>query len=124
AATPNLPGRPRFRYDGATTRSSPRMHWPATRSGGTVPAKSGWGGLAAARIRGTAPFAPETAGWWRGCASRSLRRFRLSYHRRLAKTLALFTAVLFGALALWACGPFFPDWLVTRESGILEAPTV
>jgi len=48
----------------------------------------------------------------------------LSYHRRLAKTLALFTAVLSGALALWACGPFFPDWLVTRESGILEAPTV
>jgi hypothetical protein len=48
----------------------------------------------------------------------------LSYRHRLAKTLVIFTAVLFGALAIWACGPFFPEWLLTRESGILEAPTV
>lgn len=48
----------------------------------------------------------------------------MSYRHRLAKTLVIFTAVLFGALAIWACGPFFPNWILTRESGILEAPTV
>ncbi len=48
----------------------------------------------------------------------------MSYRNRLAKTLVIFTAILFGALAIWACGPFFPEWLLTRESGILEAPTV
>ncbi len=50
----------------------------------------------------------------------------MSYRSRspLAKAIAVFTGVLSGALALWACGPFFPQWLLTQESDILEAPTV
>ncbi len=48
----------------------------------------------------------------------------MSYRPRLAKVLALSTAVLSGAFALWACGPYFPRWLLANEAGILEAPTV
>jgi hypothetical protein len=48
----------------------------------------------------------------------------LSYRHRLAKVTAVFTAVLSAALALWACGPFFPPWLLTNEGGILAAPTL
>lgn len=33
------------------------------------------------------------------------------------------SAVLLGAAAVWACGPFFPQWLITDEARILEAPT-
>jgi hypothetical protein len=47
----------------------------------------------------------------------------LSYRGKLAKAVAVSTLVLPGAFALWACGPFFPPWLLTDESGILEAPT-
>jgi hypothetical protein len=36
--------------------------------------------------------------------------------------LFLIVAAL-GAFALWACGPFFPPWLLVDEAGILEAPT-
>jgi hypothetical protein len=43
---------------------------------------------------------------------------------RLARALAVFTVALSAALALWACGPFFPRWLLSSEAGILEAPTV
>ena len=45
----------------------------------------------------------------------------MSYRKILAST-ALVT--LLTAAALWACGPFFPPWLLTDEAGILEAPTV
>ncbi len=31
--------------------------------------------------------------------------------------------VLLGAAALWACGPFFPQWLITDEARLLDAPT-
>jgi len=47
----------------------------------------------------------------------------LSYRGKLAKVVAVSTIVLPGAFALWACGPFFPPWLLTDESRILEAPT-
>lgn len=44
--------------------------------------------------------------------------------RILRTALALSgTAVLATAVA-WACGPFFPNWILDSESGILEAPTV
>ena len=38
--------------------------------------------------------------------------------------LVAFLAASLGAFALWACGPFFPPWLLNDEAGILEAPTV
>ncbi|HKI00620.1 MAG TPA: hypothetical protein VKK31_01450 [Thermoanaerobaculia bacterium] len=41
----------------------------------------------------------------------------------LARAFVLALAASSGAFALWACGPFFPKWLVTDESLILEAPT-
>ena len=41
----------------------------------------------------------------------------------LARATSLAAAASFGAFALWACGPYFPDWLLTDESRILEAPT-
>ncbi len=50
----------------------------------------------------------------------------MSHHGRSAKAGVLVIAILaassLGALALWACGPFFPPWLLTNEAGILEAP--
>ncbi|HEX4966869.1 MAG TPA: hypothetical protein VF173_39030 [Thermoanaerobaculia bacterium] len=48
----------------------------------------------------------------------------MSYRDRLAKAVAVITLFFAGALALWACGPSFPHWLLTSEAGILEAPTV
>jgi hypothetical protein len=45
----------------------------------------------------------------------------LSYRGRLINAFLLLAAL--GAFALWACGPFFPPWLLTEEAGILEAPT-
>jgi hypothetical protein len=43
---------------------------------------------------------------------------------RAGLTATLITsAVLLGAAALWACGPFFPQWLITDEARILDAPT-
>jgi hypothetical protein len=33
------------------------------------------------------------------------------------------SAVLPGAAVVWACGPFFPQWLITDEARILDAPT-
>jgi hypothetical protein len=49
----------------------------------------------------------------------------LSYRKILARAaLAVFLAVSLGAFALWACGPFFPPWILNDEAGILEAPTV
>ena len=41
----------------------------------------------------------------------------------LARATSLAVAASFGAFALWACGPYFPQWLLTDESRILEAPT-
>ena len=38
-----------------------------------------------------------------------------------ALVIALIAASL-GAFGLWACGPFFPRWLLTDEAFILEAP--
>jgi hypothetical protein len=49
----------------------------------------------------------------------------LSYRKIPARAaLAVFLAASLGAFALWACGPFFPPWLLNDEAGILEAPTV
>jgi hypothetical protein len=36
--------------------------------------------------------------------------------------IAVIAASSLGALGLWACGPFFPQWLLTGDSRILEAP--
>lgn len=38
--------------------------------------------------------------------------------------IALSVLSLSGAFALWACGPFFPNWLVNNEANVLEAPTI
>lgn len=45
----------------------------------------------------------------------------MSYRGRLASAVLLLAS--FGAFALWACGPFFPPWILTEEAGVLEAPT-
>ncbi|HEX4495614.1 MAG TPA: hypothetical protein VIE43_08110 [Thermoanaerobaculia bacterium] len=48
----------------------------------------------------------------------------MSYPKILARTaLACFLAAALGAFALWACGPYFPPWILDNEAGILEAPT-
>ncbi len=47
----------------------------------------------------------------------------MSYRGKLSSAVALFLLLLSGAFALWACGPFFPPWLLTDEAGVLEAPT-
>ncbi|HTG33970.1 MAG TPA: hypothetical protein VLB76_13655 [Thermoanaerobaculia bacterium] len=48
----------------------------------------------------------------------------MSYRKIPARAaLAVFLAASLGAFALWACGPFFPPWLLNDEAGILEAPT-
>src|SRR5215218_3508014 len=47
----------------------------------------------------------------------------MSRRTTLARATSLAAAASFGAFALWACGPYFPDWLLTDESRILEAPT-
>lgn len=45
-------------------------------------------------------------------------------YRDLLVRAGLITLVLFlGNAALQACGPYFPQWLVTDEAAILEAPT-
>jgi hypothetical protein len=42
---------------------------------------------------------------------------------RLARAVVVaLAAASLGALGLWACGPFFPQWLLTDEGRILEAP--
>ena len=47
----------------------------------------------------------------------------MNYHGRLVRAGALALAAFsLGAFGLWACGPFFPQWLLTNEAGILEAP--
>ena len=51
----------------------------------------------------------------------------MSYADRLARAILLaaifLISALAGALALHACGPFFPQWLLIAEAGLLEAPT-
>lgn len=48
----------------------------------------------------------------------------MSYRKIPARAaLVAFLASSLGAFALWACGPFFPPWLLNDEAGILEAPT-
>jgi tetratricopeptide (TPR) repeat protein len=47
----------------------------------------------------------------------------LSYRETLIRAGLTALAVLSGGAALWACGPFFPNWLLTDEAWILEAPT-
>jgi hypothetical protein len=48
----------------------------------------------------------------------------LSYRKIPARAaLVVFLAASLGAFALWACGPFFPPWILEDEDGILEAPT-
>jgi hypothetical protein len=45
----------------------------------------------------------------------------LSYRGRLA-SIVIISLALSGVL--WACGPFFPSWILDDENGILEAPTL
>ncbi len=48
----------------------------------------------------------------------------MSYPRNLVRAALLaLAATLAGAVAVWACGPFFPYWFVTDESRMMEAPT-
>jgi len=41
----------------------------------------------------------------------------------LARAAAFVLAASSGAFTLWACGPYFPIWLLTDDNRILEAPT-
>jgi hypothetical protein len=47
----------------------------------------------------------------------------LSCREKLVRTGLIGFVALLGATALWACGPFFPQWLITDEARILDAPT-
>src|SRR5689334_838342 len=47
----------------------------------------------------------------------------MRYPSTPVRIAALALAILLGGAVLWACGPFFPQWLVTDEASILEAPT-
>jgi hypothetical protein len=48
----------------------------------------------------------------------------LSCPRKLVRAAFLaLAATLAGAVAVWACGPFFPYWFVTDENRMMEAPT-
>lgn len=47
----------------------------------------------------------------------------MSYRKTLVRAGLIAIAVPLGSAALWACGPFFPHWLLTDEAWILEAPT-
>jgi hypothetical protein len=47
----------------------------------------------------------------------------LSCRDKLVRAGLIGAAALLGGAALWACGPFFPHWLLTDEAGILAAPT-
>jgi hypothetical protein len=40
----------------------------------------------------------------------------------LIRAVVISAEALFGAAALWACGPFFPQWLIVDEARILDAP--
>ena len=47
----------------------------------------------------------------------------MSYRDTLVRAGLITVAVFLGNAALRACGPYFPQWLVTDEAAILEAPT-
>jgi hypothetical protein len=47
----------------------------------------------------------------------------LSCREKLIRAGLIGFAGFLGATALWACGPFFPRWLITDEAHILDAPT-
>src|SRR5206468_11148932 len=77
-----------------------------------------------ARGRGPDGCATASAGPSPGCVSRPPRRSKLSYRGKLVSALAVCVLSLTGAFALWACGAFFPNWLLWDESGgVLAAPT-
>lgn len=47
----------------------------------------------------------------------------MSYRDLLVRAGLIAVVLFLGNAALQACGPFFPQWLVTDEAAILEAPT-
>jgi hypothetical protein len=48
----------------------------------------------------------------------------LRYRVELIRFAAGCVLALGGAFALWACGPFLPNWLLASDSYVLDAPTV
>ena len=48
----------------------------------------------------------------------------MRYRTELIRVAAVCALVLGGAFALWACGPFFPNWLLASDSYVLDAPVV
>lgn len=48
----------------------------------------------------------------------------MRYRVELIRIAAVCALALGGALALWACGPFFPDWLLASDAYVLDAPVV
>jgi tetratricopeptide (TPR) repeat protein len=48
----------------------------------------------------------------------------LRYRVELVRVTAVCALALGGAFALWACGPFFPNWLLASDAYVLDAPTV
>jgi hypothetical protein len=47
----------------------------------------------------------------------------LTCPKKLVRASPIAAGILLGAAAVWACGPFFPQWLITDEARILDAPT-
>ncbi|HSF39583.1 MAG TPA: hypothetical protein VLT87_07300, partial [Thermoanaerobaculia bacterium] len=48
----------------------------------------------------------------------------MRYRVELVRVTAVCALALGGAFALWACGPFFPNWLLASDSYVLDAPMV
>lgn len=48
----------------------------------------------------------------------------MRYRTELIRITAVCALVLGGAFALWACGPFFPNWLLASDAYVLDAPVV
>ncbi|HSF39585.1 MAG TPA: hypothetical protein VLT87_07310, partial [Thermoanaerobaculia bacterium] len=48
----------------------------------------------------------------------------MRYRAELVRVTAVCALALGGAFALWACGPFFPNWLLASDAYVLDAPVV
>ena len=48
----------------------------------------------------------------------------MRYRVELIRTAAVCALALGGVFALWACGPFFPNWLLASDAYVLDAPVV
>lgn len=48
----------------------------------------------------------------------------MRYRVELIRVTAVCALAAGGAFALWACGPFFPNWLLASDSYVLDAPVV